>query len=82
MAGAGYAYQSDLWRHGQYHGELAVEGDVWDITDPALVAKLAGQSETVCRATFEGATGYGIFEFILFGLYQPYGFKTLTDVAS
>jgi hypothetical protein len=81
MAGAGYAYQSDLWRHGQYHGELAVEGEVWDITDAKLVAKLAGQSETLCRAQFDGQVGYGIFEFILLGLYQPYGFNSLTDVA-
>jgi hypothetical protein len=82
MAGAGYSYQGDLWRHGQYHGELAVEGEVWDITDQSLVKKLAGQSETLCRAQFDGQTGYGIFEFILFGLYQPYGFHTLTDVAT
>jgi hypothetical protein len=81
MAGAGYAYQGDLWRHGQYHGELAVEGETWDITEAALVAKIAGQSETVCRASIDGQIGYGIFEFILFGLYQPYGFRALTDVA-
>ncbi|MGB2696171.1 MAG: hypothetical protein WBD55_13430 [Dehalococcoidia bacterium] len=81
MAGAGYAYAGDLWRHGQYHGELAIEGETWDITDPALVARLAGQSETVCRAMYDGHTGYGIFEFILFGLYEPYGFHSLTDVA-
>jgi hypothetical protein len=42
---------------------------------------VAGQNETVCRATLNGDTGYGIFEFILFGLYEPYGFAKLTDVA-
>jgi hypothetical protein len=82
MAGAGYAYQGDLWRHAQYHGALAVEGETWDISDAALAARVAGQSEVVCRADVEGQTGYGIFEFILFGLYEPYGFKTLTDVAT
>jgi hypothetical protein len=81
MAGAGYAYGGDLWRHGQYHGELAVEGEAWDLTDAATVARLAGQNETVCRATVDGMTGYGILEFILFGLYEPYGFKTPVDVA-
>jgi hypothetical protein len=81
MAGAGYAYQSDLWRHGQYHGELAVEGEIWDLGDSALRAKLAGQTETACRVEMDGQVGYGIFEFILFGLYQPYGFNSLTDVA-
>jgi hypothetical protein len=81
MAGAGYAYQGDLWRHAQYHGPLAVEGETWDITDAALVAKLAGQNETVCRATLDGQTGYGILELIILGLYEPYGFMKLTDVA-
>ena len=81
MAGAGYSYMGDLWRHGQYHGPLAVEGEVWDVTDPAFVAKLAGQTETVCRVRHGDQTGYGIFEFILFGLYEPYGFTSLTDVA-
>ncbi len=81
MAGAGYAYAGDLWRHGQYHGELAVEGEVWDLSDKATLARIAGQNETVCRATLDGKTGYGIFEFILFGLYEPYGFKTPLDVA-
>ncbi len=81
MAGAGYAYGGDLWRHGQFHGELAVEGEVWDLTDEATVARIAGQNETVCRAQLDGKTGYGIFEFILFGLYEPYGFRSLSDVA-
>ena len=80
MAGAGYSYMGDLWRHGQYHGKLAIEGDVWDISDPAVVAGLAGQTETVCRVQQGDQTGYGIFEFILFGQYEPYGFKTPTDV--
>jgi hypothetical protein len=81
MAGAGYAYGADMWRHAQYHGPLAVEGETWDITDPAVVAKVAGQNETVCRVKQGDKTGYGIFEFILFGLYEPYGFKSLGDVA-
>lgn len=81
MSGAGYSYGPDMWRHAQYHGPLAVEGEAWDITDPAVVAKVSGQNETVCRVTQGSKTGYGIFEFILFGLYEPYGFNSLTDVA-
>ena len=34
MAGGGYAYMGG-WRHGQYHGPLVVEGETWDLTDPA-----------------------------------------------
>jgi hypothetical protein len=72
MAGAGYAYQGDLWRHGQYHGELAIDGESWDLTDEALVRRVSGQNETVCRVRSGDRTGYGIFEFILFGQYDPY----------
>jgi len=82
MAGAGYAYLGDLWRHAQYHGELAIEGEVWDLTDAATLARIAGQNETVCRGSLDGQTGYGIFEFLLLGLYEPYGFKSPFDVAS
>ncbi len=84
MAGAGYAYLGG-WRHGQYHGALAVEGEVWDLTDPALLPKISGQTETVCDFHAEGlgnlGDGHGILEFLLLGAYEPYGFKSWTDVA-
>ncbi|MEX0750917.1 MAG: hypothetical protein WD359_08930 [Dehalococcoidia bacterium] len=84
MAGAGYAYMGG-WRHGQYHGPLAVEGDSWDLTDQAVTQKLMGQTETVCDYSVEGidgiGTGHGIIEFLLLGAYQPYGFNAWNDVA-
>jgi hypothetical protein len=84
MAGAGYAYLGG-WRHGQYHGPLAVEGESWDLTDPAVTQKLMGQTETVCDYHVEGidgiGTGHGIIEFLLLGAYQPYGFNAWNDVA-
>ena len=84
MAGAGYAYMGG-WRHGQYHAPLAVEGEVWDLTDPAVVQKIGGQTETVCDFHTEGlrdlGAGHGIFEFLLLGAYEPYGFKSWNDVA-
>lgn len=84
MAAAGYAYMGG-WRHGQYHGPLAVEGESWDLTDPAVTQKLQGQTETVCDYTVDGieglGTGHGIIEFLLLGAYQPYGFHAWSDVA-
>jgi hypothetical protein len=84
MAGAGYAYMGG-WRHGQYHGPLAVEGESWDLTDPSVTQKLMGQTETVCDYTVDGieglGTGHGIIEFLLLGAYQPYGFNAWNDVA-
>lgn len=81
MAGAGYAYQGGMWRHGEYHGPLTVEGETLNLKDEAVVRRLAGQSETVCRVRKGEQIGYGIFEFILFGAYEPYGFKSISDVA-
>ena len=81
MAGAGYSYLGDRWRHGQYHGELEVEGETWDIADEEFLKTIQGQNQTVCKVTADDASGYGIFELIVFGLYEPYGFKTPTDVA-
>jgi hypothetical protein len=83
MSGAGYAYLGG-WRHAQYHGELAVEGETWDLRDPAVVQKAGVHTQTVCDFETEGldvGTGHGVFEFLLLGAYEPYGFKTFGDVA-
>jgi hypothetical protein len=84
MAGGGYAYMGG-WRHGQYHGPLVVEGEMWDLTDPAVVQKAGIHTQTICDYAVEGlgdiGTGHGIFEFLLLGSYAPYGFKTWSDVA-
>jgi hypothetical protein len=84
MAGGGYSYAGG-WRHGQYHGPLVVEGETWDLTDPAIVAKAGVHTQTVCDYKVEGlgdvGTGHGIFEFLLLGSYFPYGLKTWSDVA-
>jgi hypothetical protein len=78
MSGVGYG---PPWRHGQYHGPLAVEGDRWDLHDPETVRRIAGLHETLCEWTVEGGpTGYGVFEFLCAGPYDPYGFATATDV--
>jgi len=84
MAGAGYAYMGG-WRHGQYHGPLAVEGETWDLTDASVLQKIQGQTETICDFHVEGidgiGVGHGILEFLLLGSYLPYGFKAWNDVA-
>jgi hypothetical protein len=85
MAGAGYVYRADMWRHGQYHAPLAVEGETWDLRDAALRQRVAGQTQTVCDFTIDGLTdagvGHGVFEFLLIGAYAPYGFSKWSDVA-
>lgn len=78
MAGCGYGGD---WRHGQYHGSLAVEGITHDLGDPETLRRLSGLHETVCRYTIEGQVGYGVFELAAFGAYPRYGFNTPRDVA-
>ncbi len=83
MAAVGYAYMGG-WRHGQYHGPLAVEGEVWDLGDQSLLARIGGQTETVCDYHVDGldlGVGHGITEFLLLGTYTPYGFNQWSDVA-
>ncbi len=84
MSGGGYSYLGD-WRHAQYHGPLAVEGETWDLTDAALIPKLGVHTQTVCDFHVEGlgdlGVGHGVFEFLLLGAYAPYGFKSFGDVA-
>ncbi len=80
MAGAGYAYTTG-WRSGQYHGPLVVEGEHWKLDDPSI-ERLIVQTETVCEYRMGDSVGYGPFEFICMGSYEPYGFKTPFDVPS
>jgi hypothetical protein len=75
MAGAGYAYTGG-WRDGQYHGPLVVEGERWDLTDPSAVERVHVQTETVCEYRVGDQVGYGPFELICLGVYEPCGFKS------
>ncbi|MEX1254480.1 MAG: hypothetical protein WEE64_09070 [Dehalococcoidia bacterium] len=81
MQGAGYAYTSG-WRGGQYHGPLVVEGERWDLNDPNAVERVHVQTETVCEYRVGDKVGYGPFELIVLGAYEPDGFKTPFDVPS
>lgn len=84
MAGAGYAYFGG-WRHGQYHGPLVVEGETWDLSDESLLTRIRGQNQTICEVHVDGidglGTGYGPLEFLVLGVYLPYGFTSADDVA-
>ena len=80
MSGAGYVSLTD-WRHGHYHGPLAVDGERWDLRDATLRTRAGDHSETVCELSLGDQKGYGIFEFYCLGPYEPYGFTSGTDVA-
>jgi len=72
MSGTGYG---PPWRHGVYQGQLVVEGDVLDLRDDETLRKAFGLTETLCRFTMNGEVGYGVFEFLCLGPYQPLGLE-------
>lgn len=82
MAGAGYLNFSSDWRHGHYHGvPLAVDGEVWDLSDSGLRLRVGDHSQALCEFRMGDVSGHGIIEFYCLGPYEPYGFKTAADVA-
>jgi len=79
--GAGYGGDPD-WSHGQWRGEAFVEGQVYDMTDPAVTGRIPfGIIDHVGRATCDGMEGFGLFEHGVIGPHAPSGFTDLFDVA-
>ena len=79
--GAGYGGDPD-WGHGQWRGPGWVEGAVYDLTDPAIVARMPyGVIDHVARATCDGAEGWGLFEHGTMGRHDPSGFASWDSVA-
>jgi hypothetical protein len=48
--------------HGQYVGEDVVEGDEYDLTQPAVRAALSGLNEHHCEVTWDGGRTTGILQ--------------------
>jgi hypothetical protein len=73
--GTGYGFDPD-WRHGMYQGPLKVEGREWDLTTDEGRTAMWGLCDSVARADLEdGTTGYGLFEYMVFGPHERYGFE-------
>jgi hypothetical protein len=69
--GTGYGVDAD-WRHGMWHGPLAVESRTYDLTDPA-VRRRPGIVDHLARfETNDRETGYGLFEFAMLGPNDRY----------
>lgn len=80
--GAGYGGDPD-WGHGQWRGRDWVDSAVYDLSDPAIVARLPyGVIDHVGRATRDdGAEGWGLFEHGTMGRHDPSGFADWDAVA-
>ena len=68
------------WRHGMYQGPLKVEGLTVDLDRPGHCGPQAvGVVDTVARFEHDGNVGYGLWEYILAGPHDRYGFTSWTD---
>jgi len=76
--GTGYGYDSD-WRHGMWQGPLKVEGVHIDTTAPEGAQRLFGIVDAAARFTYGPHVGYGLFETMVIGPHDRYGFVDLLD---
>ena len=79
--GAGYGGDPD-WAHGQWRAATGRRVRSYDLTDPAVVARIPfGVIDHVARATCDGAEGWGLFEHGTIGRHDPTGFADFISVA-
>jgi hypothetical protein len=80
--GTGYGFDAN-WRHGMWQGELVTEGEHIDTTTPEGAARLMGIVDAGARFTYSDETGvhigYGLFETMVIGPHERYGFTDLFD---
>ena len=73
--GTGYGFDPD-WRHGMYQGPLVVQGREWDLTTDEGRKAMWGLCDSVARVELDdGTAGYGLFEYMVFGPHERYGFE-------
>ncbi len=79
MLGLGYSHPE--WGHGVWKGELAVEGERWELPVDDPVAPHHVHVQTVVRATCSGAlgdhTGLGVLEQLAVGRHVPTGLEDI-----
>lgn len=78
--GTGYGQDED-WRHGMYQGPLVVQGLTYSFDKPEDRTKMVGFVDAVARFTIGDDVGYGLWEYVVAGRNDTYGFKSYMDVA-
>ena len=69
--GAGYNGDPD-WSHGRWMGRNWSSASVFDLTDPAVAARIPwGVTDHLARASMDGEEGWGMFEHASLGLARP-----------
>ena len=81
MSGLGYLHPE--WGHGVWKGELAVDGERWDLPVDDPVAPHHVHVQSIVRATSSGAlgdhTGLGVLEQLAIGRHDPTGLTGIFD---
>jgi hypothetical protein len=79
--GAGYNGDPD-WSHGRWMGPGWSSSSVYDLTDPAVAARIPfGVTDHLARARLGDEEGWGMFEHATIGRHDPTGFKDWTSVS-
>jgi hypothetical protein len=79
--GAGYTGDPD-WSHGRWMGRDWSAASVYDLTDPAVAARIPwGVTDHMVRAVMDGEEGWGMFEHASMGRHDPTGFADWSSVA-
>ena len=77
----GLGYSSPTWGHGIYHGPLAVEREDIELSQCDPVQMENHYVQLPCRVVSDRhGEGYGVFEQLIVGPYQPFGLNEFTDV--
>lgn len=79
--GCGYGSDPD-WQHGAWKGTDWSSSSIYDLTDPAVAARIPwGVLDHVAQARCGDAEGWGLFEHASLGRHDPTGFANWTSVA-
>ncbi len=79
--GCGYSGDPD-WQHGLWKGRGWTDFRRYDLTDPAVAARIPyGVTDHVARARCGEAVGWGLFEHASLGRHDPTGFGDWGSVA-
>nr|WP_235498018.1 hypothetical protein [Frankia sp. R43] len=79
MKGVGYLHPH--WKHGRWHDELAVGGEVHKVAELDTLAPECVHVQQVVRATWGERVGLGVLEQLVIGPYAPGGFQSMLDGA-
>jgi hypothetical protein len=81
MSGLGYLHPE--WSHGVWKGELAVDGERWDLPVATPLAPQHVHVQSIVRATTSGGlgehTGIGVLEQLAIGRHTPTGLDGIFD---